>query len=306
MDLEDYCLTLPADSTVPDRIPTIFESPLYNGFRYPIMWDFGLWVCVPISPWVQSHMIDTNRRAVLEGVGAGAVLLAGGTALVSANPGGQGRGDGTVADVRVVHAIPDAPPVDVAVDGATVLDDFPFGSISPYVDLQKGSYDVTVTGAGGDFDGDTFFDTELAVEANADYTVAATGTLETDDADPALVPFVDDNDPAPADAARVRAVHLSPDAPAVDVAVADGPALIEDLEFREASDYIEVPGGDYTLAIRAAGASPGEAVYTFDASLQNGTTYSAFALGFLGGDEDDGFRVVPTQDSVSPAKDRGR
>lgn len=259
-----------------------------------------------MSPWVQSHMIDTNRRTVLEGVGAGAVLLAGGTALVSANPGGQSRGDGTVADVRVVHAIPDAPEVNVGVDGTTVLQEVPFGAVSDYLDLRKGSYDVTVTGAGGDFDEDTFFDTELAVEANTDYTVAATGTLGTDDAEPALVPFVDDNDPAPADAARVRPVHLSPDAPAVDVAVADGPALIEDLAFRESSDYIEVPGGDYTLAIRAAGASPGDAAYTFDASLENGTIYSAFALGFLGGDEDDGFRVVPEVDSESPAKGRGR
>lgn len=248
-----------------------------------------------------SPMIDTNRRTVLEGVGAGAVLLAGGTALVSANPGGRGRGDGPIADVRVVHAIPDAPPVDVAVDGAKQLDEFTFGSVSPYVDLRKGSYDVTVTGGGT-----TVFDQELTVEANTDYIVAATGTLDTeDDADPALVPFIDDNDPAPADAARVRAVHLSPNAPAVDVAVAGGPALIEDIEFREASEYIEVPGGDYTLAIREADASPGDAVYTFDATLEDATTYSAFALGLVGGDGDDGFRVVPTKDAESPAKTRG-
>lgn len=251
-------------------------------------------------------MIDTNRRTVLEGVGAGAVLLAGGTALVSANPGGRGRGDGPIADVRVVHGIPDAPEVDVGVDGSTVLPGVPFGAVSEYLDLRKGSYDVTVTGAGGDLDGATFFDQEFTLEANTDYTVAATGTLDSeDDADPALVPFIDDNDPAPADAARVRAVHLSPNAPSVDVAVAGGPALIEDLSFREASDYIEVPGSDYTLAIRPAGGGSGSAVYTFDVSLENATTYSAFALGLLGGTDGEGFRVVPTLDSESPAKGRG-
>ena len=253
-------------------------------------------------------MIDTNRRTVLEGIGAGAVLLAGSTALVSADPGGRGRGDGPIADVRVVHAIPDAPPVDVAVgDTDGVLDEFPFASVSPYVDLRKGSYEVTVT---VDDAGDviaTPFDEELTVEANTDYTVAATGTLDTeDDADPVLVPFVDDNDPAPADAARVRAVHLSPNAPPVDVAVAGGPALIEDLAFREASEYIEVPGGEYTLAIRAAGASPGDAVYTFDVTLEEATTYSAFALGLLGSGDEDRFRVVPTMDAESPAKGRGK
>lgn len=246
-------------------------------------------------------MATTNgatRRTVLGSIGsATAAALLGGVA-------GARPGDGPIADVRVVHAIPDAPPVDVAVDGATVLDEFPFGAVSPYVDLEKGSYDVTVS---ADADGATVtvFDTELSVDANTDYTVAATGTLGDGPA-PALVPFVDDNDPAPADAARVRAVHLSPDAPAVDVAVADGPALVEDLAFRAASGYVEVPGGDYTLAIRPAGADPGEAVYTFDASLANATTYSAFALGLLGGDGATGFRVVPTVDSESPAKGRGR
>jgi len=227
---------------------------------------------------------------------------------------GKGRGDGTIADVRVVHAIPDAPPVDVAVDGGQVLDEFPFAAISPYVDLEKGSYQVTVT---VDDDTDavvaTPFDQEFTLGANTDYTVAATGTLDdSDDADPVLVPFIDDNDPAPADAARVRAVHLSPDAPPVDVAVAGGgPVLIEDLAFREASDYIEVPGGDYTLAIQPAGS--GSDLFTFDVSLENATTYSAFALGKLFDDEgdiqtggEDGFRVVPSLDSESPAKGRGK
>lgn len=227
--------------------------------------------------------------------GIGSVALGG---LAAGRPG-----DGTVADVRVVHAIPDAPPVDVAVDGATVLDEFPFAAVSPYVDLEKGSYDVTVT---ADADGSTVtvFDTTLSVDANTDYTVAATGTLGDGEAAPALVPFVDDNDPAPADAARVRAVHLSPDAPTVDVAVADGPALVEDLSFREASGYLEVPGGDYTLAIRPAGGGPGSAVYTFDVALENGTTYSAFAVGLLGGTGEEAFRVVPTSDATSPASGR--
>jgi hypothetical protein len=260
-------------------------------------------------------MIDTHRRRVLEGIGAGAVLLAGSTALVSARGHamgrGKGRGDGTIADVRVVHAIPDAPPVDVAVDGGQVLDEFPFAAISPYVDLEKGSYQVTVSADNGSTV--TVFDQEFTLGANTDYTVAATGTLDgSDAADPVLVPFVDDNDPAPADAARVRAVHLSPDAPPVDIAVAGGgPVLIEDLSFREASDYIEVPGGDYTLAIQPAGS--GTDLFTFDVSLENATTYSAFALGKLFDEDDeiqtggeDGFRVVPTLDSESPAKGRGK
>lgn len=251
-------------------------------------------------------MTETTRRAVLKGVGAGTALLVGGSGVAAAGGRGHGRGDGTTAEVRVVHAIPDAPPVDVAVDGAQVLDEFPFGGVSPSLPLEKGRYDVTVSAdsGGGSV---TVFDEALSVAANADYTVAATGTLDGgDDADPALVPFPDDDTPAPANAARVRAVHLSPNAPPVDVAVAGGPALLTDLAFREASDYIEVPGGDYTLAVRPAGGGPGSAVFTFDVTLENATTYSAFAVGLLGSADSDAFRVVPAPDAESPAKGRSR
>ena len=42
------------------------------------------------------------------------------------------------ARVRVVHASPDAPAVDVLVDGAEVLSDVPFRAASDYLDVAAG------------------------------------------------------------------------------------------------------------------------------------------------------------------------
>src|SRR5918997_4449897 len=52
------------------------------------------------------------------------------------------------AFVRVVHASPDAPNVDVWVDGETVLTDVPFTAVSDYLSLSAGTYNVQVSATG--------------------------------------------------------------------------------------------------------------------------------------------------------------
>jgi hypothetical protein len=47
--------------------------------------------------------------------------------------------------VRVVHAVPDAPNVDVAVDGDVVLEDVAFRTVSEYLSLAAGSHQVQIT-----------------------------------------------------------------------------------------------------------------------------------------------------------------
>ncbi len=59
------------------------------------------------------------------------------------------------------------------------------------------------------------------------------------------------------DTAKVRVGHFSPDAPAVDV-YANGGAILSDVSFGTLSDYLEVPGGTYTIEVVAAGADPAD------------------------------------------------
>jgi hypothetical protein len=53
----------------------------------------------------------TSRRKVLRSIGAGTALLAGGTGVVAGSPFRDE--DEKNAEVRVLHASPDAPDVDV-------------------------------------------------------------------------------------------------------------------------------------------------------------------------------------------------
>ncbi len=103
--------------------------------------------------------------------------------------------------------------------------------------------------------------------------------------------------------AMLRAVHASPDAPEVDIYVNDGDTpVIEDLAYGEASVYLEVPAGTYSVQIRAAGAeATSDPVFEIDAlPLAEGQTMTAVAAGLLGStDADDMFRVLPLTENFS-------
>jgi hypothetical protein len=203
------------------------------------------------------------------------------------------------AMVRVAHVSPNAPNVDVAVDGSTVLEDVAFGAVSGYLEVPAGERQVAISATGG---GATVFEGAVPVEADAAYTVAAAGEVG-DEADEPFEPLVleDDNSDPGGDTARVRVVHASPDAPAVDVTVASsGDALFDGVAFGESGD-VEVPAGDYTLEVRGdTSGNDGDVVGSFDLSLAGGQVYTAFAAGYLSPDDDPGdaaFDLLVSQDT---------
>jgi hypothetical protein len=53
--------------------------------------------------------------------------------------------------------------------------------------------------------------------------------------------------------AWVRFFHASPDAPAVDIAVAGGAVLFANVAFNQGTTYLPVPAGTYDLEARVAG-----------------------------------------------------
>lgn len=180
------------------------------------------------------------------------------------------------AMVRVLHASPDAPAVDVYLDDApvTALTNVPFGAISDYLEVPAGDHNVKVYATGTT--SSPVIDADVTVAAGSKYTIAAT------DAVASITPQVIEDEPSPScDAAAVRAVHLSADAPAVDVATAGAApadAVVKDLAYPNPTGYLELPAGSYDLEVRLAGtttvalALPGVAVEACNA-------YSVFAIG---------------------------
>ena len=177
--------------------------------------------------------------------------------------------------VRVVHASPDAPAVDVYVDGNKALSNVPFFTASDYLPLPAGPHDIKVTPA-GDANTAVIDAKGVSFEAGKAYTVAATGTLAE------IKPTVySDNLSAPAAGkAHVRVVHASPDAPAVDIKVKGGAALISNLAFPKDSGYLPVDAGSYDLTVNAAGTDT-VALELPGVKLEAGKIYDIFAVGLL-------------------------
>ena len=82
--------------------------------------------------------------------------------------------------------------------------------------------------------------------------------------------------------AKFRVGHFSPDAPAVDV-YANGGVILEDVPFGVLSEYLEVPGGTYTVEVVAAGADPadGAVIGPVDLDFAEGTMTTVAATNFL-------------------------
>jgi hypothetical protein len=191
------------------------------------------------------------------------------------------------ARVRVVHASPDAPAVDVWVNDGVAFSNAPFKGITAYAALDTGTYNVKVVPTGATEP--VVINADLTLEAK-DYTVVAVGTLES--IEPLVL--VDNNAMPAAGKAHVRFVHASPDAPSVDIAVKGGPVLFSNVAFKEVGDYLPVDAGTYDLEVRLTGTDT-VALDVPGLALQARTVYTVFAMGLAGGEP--ALTAVPSVDA---------
>ncbi len=159
--------------------------------------------------------------------------------------------------VRVVHASPDAPAVDIYVNGGKVLEGLPFREYSEYLPLPAGSYsvDIKVTGTAA-----LVKSVPVTVAAGKDYTAMAVGYA--DGRAPGFdVMLLEDNNSLPANnGVKLRVIHAAPGAPEVDVYLTTpfetlsgkSPALAG-VPFKGASGYLNVPTGMYQARVALAG-----------------------------------------------------
>jgi hypothetical protein len=177
------------------------------------------------------------------------------------------------AFVRVAHLSPDAPIVDIWVDGSVALQDVAYGDFSSYLKLDEGTHRVHVSPASQT--SPIVIDAQVTLDADKHYTVAATGRLAS------IAPIVLADDlTRSASQARVRFVHAGPDAPTVDITLTDGTVLFPAVDFRENAGYISVPPGTVDLQVRLAGTET-VALSFADVPLAAGNVYSVFAVGLL-------------------------
>ncbi len=179
------------------------------------------------------------------------------------------------ASVMVIHASPDAPAVDLLVDDQKVGSGLAFPNNTQYLNVPAGTRNVKVNVANTST---TAIEGNIPVQANKVYSVFAVN--EVANIEPLILE--DDLTSPAAGNAHVRFVHLSPDAPAVDITLTDGTVVFGNYAFKGASAFTPLAAGTYDLQVRLQGTStvvldlPGVAVAA-------GKIYTVFAKGLVNG-----------------------
>ena len=177
--------------------------------------------------------------------------------------------------VRVVHAAPGIGTADVFADGARLLSNFQFGTITGYLPVPLGAHKIQIAAIGTGITAAVITQT-LEVGAGGPYTIAAIGDQTSGFS---LVVFADNNTLTTGTAAKLRVYHLSPGSGTVNV-VEGTKTVIQGLAYQHASDYIYMSAGAHTLNVSFTTASNALPVST---TLQPETVTSIFTVGVSNG-----------------------
>lgn len=175
------------------------------------------------------------------------------------------------AEVRIVHASPDAPAVDIFVDDKALVEGAKFKDVSNSLPLSAGSHKVEVYEAKTKGTKDSIIEATLVVDGGKSYTVAAVNKAENLE----LQAFTN-NKQGMDGKASLRVAHLSPDAPAVNVGPKGADPLFKDLSFKSISGYQVVNPGSYDLSVSTADGK--EILSLPGTNLQSGKNYTALAV----------------------------
>ncbi len=205
--------------------------------------------------------VPPTTPASTRGLLTAGLIIAGSLLLAAC---GSDDDDAPQTELRVIHASPDAPRVNVLLDGDAVLTEVDYKAGSGFTSLDRGTYDITVDAITPAGDATVISVADASLAADTDYTVLAIGKV----ANGTLAPLVIANPDTPVTSGQARAqvVHGAPDAPAVSVYVtAPGADLatatpLGTFSFGEDLGPVEVPAGNYQIRVTLAG-NPAAVVY---------------------------------------------
>ncbi|PLR81047.1 hypothetical protein CVD25_06780 [Bacillus canaveralius] len=180
------------------------------------------------------------------------------------------------AQVRVLHASPNGPDVDIYVNGNPILKNFSYKRGSNYVSLPPGRHQVDIYPAGDMVS--TVLSKRVTIASGQYYTLAAAGPIEK------LRLFVFEDKPGvPENETKMRFIHLSSDAPAIDIAVKNGDVIFPNVSYKQETSYLGLSAMRVDLEARVAGTDK-TALPLSGLTLKANETYTIAMVGFLNDD----------------------
>ncbi len=164
------------------------------------------------------------------------------------------------ATIRIAHLSPDAPPVDIYINGeVSDIESLAYPDVTGWIELPADTYEIAVVPIDEDLSAAVIGPVDLTFAADTWTTISAVGLFERDELKANV--FAENRTQAiPDGQARLTTYHSIGDAPAVDV-LANGEVLIPGLAFPGSQNgndgvfVIDVPAGSYDVEIVPTGAT---------------------------------------------------
>ncbi len=185
------------------------------------------------------------------------------------------------AKVLITHASPNAPNVDLFVNGGSIATGVAFLANTGYKEVNAGATNIKVNATGTTT---SAINADVTLVANKNYSVFAIDSLSKIKA--AVV--TDDLTAPAAGKAHVRFFHFSPNAPSVDIKTGTGASLFAARTFNDQATttanqaFTPVDTGTITIQVFPAGGTT-SVLSIPNVSLSGGKIYTIYARGFLGG-----------------------
>ncbi|MCS6929986.1 MAG: DUF4397 domain-containing protein [Saprospiraceae bacterium] len=206
--------------------------------------------------------------------------------LVVVLPNGFVVGLVPLARAQVIHNSP-TPTVDVYVNDDRFIDDFAFRKATPFVFLvAREPITLSVAPANSTSVGQAIYSLSIPrLETGKDYVIMAAGVVGSPTRPFQL--YINENGrrrSASSTTVDLALFHGSPNAPAVDVQVAGGPIVFDNIAFGEFSSYITAPATNFIVQLTPANDNTTIIQsYRADLSTLGAQAGVVFASGFLNG-----------------------
>lgn len=181
------------------------------------------------------------------------------------------RNDIDVSYVRLFNASPDAPPIDIYINGELTFKNLSFKNFSEYIQLPIGNYKIEVFSAGQKLN--IVLEENIQVLEKQVITIAAVGSFE----DLQLIPYIEGStEDLLVDESRLRIINLSPDAPGMDMLI-DERLVFKDVKFMDATDYVQIPSDQYNVSINISDTD--DEILNLKVELKSQKVYTIYIVG---------------------------
>ncbi len=174
--------------------------------------------------------------------------------------------------VRIAHAIPGAPSVDVYLNNTLAVPSLAFGQSSDYLALPAGSYSISARPAGGTAD---IASANFALTAGAYETTAILGTTES----PSIQTFTDSTADLTPNTAVLNVVNAASGSVTAAVSSADGSPVITAVSAGNAQSATLNPSDQAISVSVTASGSTSPTALDLPGGVYGGVYYDAFVVG---------------------------